>query len=451
MYGRLSAVMFPIVTVLLGGALLWGYQVNQEKNSILIKAENQYQRAFHDLSYHLEKLQGELGKTLALHSSSTASQRKGLINIWRLTSQAQGEINQLPLTLLPFNQTEEFLSNVANFAYQTAMRDLTKEPLTQDEMKTLKALYQHSKEITGSIRDVQTKVIANGLRWMDVETALATEQNMLDNTIIDGFQTVNKKVSEYDDLNFGESVVGAADKKSFRALAGNDVSVDEIKQKAAQWAGIQDVSAVQVVENGDGADRSVYSVTVKKPGSDHEIAMDFSKKGGQLIWFMISRPVGGKTKGMEEATQIARTYLDGHGYRDMTPVNYEEYQNTASIAFAGKSGDVIVYPDLVTVNVALDNGEVVGMNAADYLLKHQTRNLKKPALTMEQARKSLHPEFQIADQATALIENETGKEVLCYQFTGKVNGSVYRIYINADNGTEEKVEEMRELPAPARS
>jgi spore germination protein len=331
------------------------------------------------------------------------------------------------------------------------MRDLTKEPLTQDEMKTLKALYQHSKEITGSIRDVQTKVIANGLRWMDVETALATEQNMLDNTIIDGFQTVNKKVSEYDDLNFGESVVGAADKKSFRALAGNDVSVDEIKQKAAQWAGIQDVSAVQVVENGDGADRSVYSVTVKKPGSDHEIAMDFSKKGGQLIWFMISRPVGGKTKGMEEATQIARTYLDGHGYRDMTPVNYEEYQNTASIAFAGKSGDVIVYPDLVTVNVALDNGEVVGMNAADYLLKHQTRNLKKPALTMEQARKSLHPEFQIADQATALIENETGKEVLCYQFTGKVNGSVYRIYINADNGTEEKVEEMRELPAPARS
>ena len=37
--------------------------------------------------------------------------------------------------------------------------------------------------------------------------------------------------------------------------------------------------------------------------------------------------------------------------------------------------------------------------------------------------------------------------MLCYQFTGRVNGSVYRIYINADNGTEEKVEEMRELPA----
>ena len=41
MYRRLSAVMFPIVTLLLIGTVIWGYQVNQEKNSILIKAENQ--------------------------------------------------------------------------------------------------------------------------------------------------------------------------------------------------------------------------------------------------------------------------------------------------------------------------------------------------------------------------------------------------------------------------
>ena len=78
MYKRLSAIFFPIATVLLIGALMWGYQENQEKNSILIKAENQYQRAFHNLSFHVDKLHGELGNTLAVHSASTGSQRKGL-------------------------------------------------------------------------------------------------------------------------------------------------------------------------------------------------------------------------------------------------------------------------------------------------------------------------------------------------------------------------------------
>ncbi|KHF35292.1 Sporulation protein YpeB [Paenibacillus sp. P1XP2] len=82
MYKRLSAVLFPIVTLLMIGAFVWGYQENQEKNSILIKAENQYQRAFHNLSYHMDRLHSELGNTLAVSSSSNAMHRKGLINVW---------------------------------------------------------------------------------------------------------------------------------------------------------------------------------------------------------------------------------------------------------------------------------------------------------------------------------------------------------------------------------
>ena len=83
MYKRLSAILFPVTAVLLIGALVWGYQENQEKNSILIKAENQYQRAFHDLSYHVDKLHTELGNTLAVNSASTGAQRKGLVKIGR--------------------------------------------------------------------------------------------------------------------------------------------------------------------------------------------------------------------------------------------------------------------------------------------------------------------------------------------------------------------------------
>ena len=206
MYKRLSSVMFPIFAVLLVGALVWGYQENQEKNAILIKAENQYQRAFHDLSFHMDKLHSEIGNTLAVHSTSQGMHRKGLMNVWRLTSEAQNEINQLPLTMLPFNETEEFLSRISNFAYRASMRDLTNEPLSEKEMGNLKKLYQNSSEITKNLQDVQQKVLTDRLRWMDAETAMATQEQTMDNTIVDGFRTVNKKVQEYPELDWGLSV-----------------------------------------------------------------------------------------------------------------------------------------------------------------------------------------------------------------------------------------------------
>lgn len=116
-----------------------------------------------------------------------------MINVWRITSQAQNEISQLPLTLLPFNKTEDFLAKMSNFSYRAAVRDLSKQPLTDDELKTLNTLYEHATQISKDLREVQSTVMAKNLRWMDVELALASEKEPQDNAIIDGFATMDKK------------------------------------------------------------------------------------------------------------------------------------------------------------------------------------------------------------------------------------------------------------------
>ncbi|MFK7696457.1 germination protein YpeB [Paenibacillus sp. HJGM_3] len=443
MYRRLSGIMFPIVTLLLAGAVLWGYQVNQEKNSILLKAENQYQRAFHDLSYHVDQLQRELGNSLAINSTSHASQRRGLVNVWRITSEARNEINQLPLTLMPFNKTEEFLSNIASFSYRVAARDLTKEPLSPEELQSMSALHERSKEISTQLRDVQSQVIANNLRWMDVEVALASDEKALDNTIIDGFQTVDKKVSEYDDLNWGPSMAGLFEKRSFQALSGPVVTADEVKQKAGAFLGISDLNTIHVVENGDGIEYSSFSVTTKKPNTQEDISLDYSKKGGEMIWYMNPRTVNERNLSPEKAREAAQSFLEAHGYKGMTAVSYDEYQNVANITFAGQQNNMIVYPEKVTAMVAMDSGDVTGLQAADYLFEHKARESKAPALSMEQVKKSLNPALQVSHETLAIIKNELDKEVLCYQFSGKINGGDYRIFLNADTGNEEKVEELK--------
>ena len=271
MYRRLSAVLFPVMTLFFIGSIYWGYQEHQEKNSILIKAENQYQRAFHDLSYHVQQLHRELGNTLAVNSTSQGYHRKGLVNVWRLTSEAQNEINQLPLTLLPFNRTEDFLSRIANFSYKTSVRDLTKKPLSKDEYKMLKTLYGNSEQISKDLLNVQEKVISKNLRWMDVETALATERSTLDNTIIDGFKTVDKKVSEYPEINWGPSVSSMYQKRTVRMLAGEKKSPEDIKKLAADFLKLPDSRSIRVVENGKGTEFASYSATVNKGNADIQL------------------------------------------------------------------------------------------------------------------------------------------------------------------------------------
>lgn len=444
MYKRLSAIMFPLTALLLVGALVWGYQENQEKNSILIKAENQYQRAFHDLSYHVERLHGELGNTLAVHSASDGMHRKGLVNVWRLTSEAQNEINQLPLTLLPFSKTEEFLSKISNFSYKAAVRDFTKKPLTEAELGNLKALYKNSGEISKNLQEVQNKVISNKLRWMDVETALATEEKAEDNTIIDGFKTVDKRVAAYPELDWGPSVASIYDKRSVKMLGGKPVTASQIQAKALKYAELGSSANVNVKENGKGTEWASYTATVNSPQHQDPITMDFTVKGGLLISYNDNREVGPATVSMDQAVVAAGHFLKRKGYPGMAAVSADRYDNLGNLTFVSSQDGVLIYPEKMTVRVGLDTGEPTGFQASDYVHEHQEkRQIPKPELSLSEARKKLNPDFKEMYNRLAWIENEDAVELLTYEFGGRINGSQYRIYLNASDGNEEAVEEIR--------
>ncbi|MDR6722172.1 spore germination protein [Paenibacillus amylolyticus] len=446
MYKRLSSVMFPIVAVLLIGALVWGYQENQEKNAILIKAENQYQRAFHDLSFHMDKLHSEIGNTLAVHTSSLGMHRKGLMNVWRLTSEAQNEISQLPLTMLPFHETDDFLSRISNFAYKASMRDLTNEPLSQKELGNLKQLYQNSSEITKNLKEVQQKVLSDRLRWMDAETAMAAQGKVNDNTIVDGFRSVNQKVQQYPELDWGPSVSNMYTKRTVKKLDGIPMTKEQIQNKAAKFSN-QSVGNIQVQENGKGTEWESFTASVGQ-AKDSKLMMDFTRNGGMLISYSDTRQIGTKKVSRNEVMAKADQFLSDKGYKDMKAVNYDEYGNLANLTYVRKQGDTLIYPEKISVRAGLDTGEVTGFQASDFVNEHKDqRNIPKARLTAEQARKKLNPDFEESYVRKSLIENEFSKEVLCYEFGGRINGTRYRIYINADTGMEEAVEEIKPVNA----
>ncbi|EJL40950.1 MULTISPECIES: germination protein YpeB [Brevibacillus] len=443
-YGATARVLFPIALVALVGAGMWGYQEHNEKNSVLIKAENSYQRAFHDLTYRIDKLHDELGKSLVVNSRRQMTPT--LTNVWRLAYAAQSDVGQLPLTLMPFNNTEEMLSRVADFSYRVAVRDLDKEPLSDKEYGTLKSLHKQAKDIQDQLRNVQANVIDKQLRWMDVETALASDDKKSDNTIVDGFQTIEKKVQEFPDLDWGVGIQSLDKKKQQRiqGIDGKPATPEDAKKSALEFLRLNAQDAkVEVDENGKGQTYTAYSVRVTPIGQKAAINLDVTKRGGKVVWMMSEREIGEEKLDMKQAQERGEEFLRKHGFENMIVSEIDSYDRNALFTFVPVQDGVRIYPDSVTIEIALDNGEVTAFNSTEYLFNHKRRILSKPRISKEEARKKVNPSVKVTNERLALIEGKNdGKEVLTWELTGSFEGNSYMVYINAMNGDEEEVVKM---------
>ncbi|MEH7441721.1 germination protein YpeB [Bacillus sp. JJ1122] len=437
----LRGIAIAVLVIGIAGTAYWGYQEHREKTAILINAENNYQRAFHDLTYQIDLLNDKIGTTLAMNSRSSLSPQ--LAEVWKITSQAHGDVGQLPLTLLPFNKTEEFLANIGNFSYKAAIRDLDKEPLTEKEYGTLKTLYKQSGEIQQDLRQVQYMVLKNNLRWMDVELALATEKGKTDNTIIDGFKTVEKTVEGYSETDFGPAQINLQIRdENFKKLQGKKISKNDAIKITRRYASIGNTGKVKVEENGKGSDYGFYSVSILNPKTNLEASMDITKKGGYPIWFLLDRDVKKQVISLNDASNKAITFLKDNKFTNLDLFESAQYDNIGVFTFVGNEGGVRIYPDAIKMKVALDNGEIIGFSAEDYLKSHKTRKIPEAGISVEEAKTKINPNLKIMDQTKAIILNDLNAEVLCYEILGVLGEDTYRIYINAEDGTEEKVEKL---------
>lgn len=431
-------IVITVLTVGIVGTAFWGYQEHKEKNAILIQAENTYQRSFHELSYHVDLLHDKIGTALAMNSDTRLSPQ--LVEIWRLTSDALSNVGQLPLSLLPFNKTEEFLSNIGDFSYRAAVRNLSDKPLSNDETKTLKNLYKQSGEIKDELRQVQHLVLKNNLRWMDVQLALANQDEQQDNTIIDGLKTVENKVDGYAKNNMDTPIGNSVKEHKFKNIDAKKISQKEALNIGKQLFRAQRTDQIKLTNSGKGADIPLYSLSYDH--GDVKGYMDITQQGGHPLSLLINRPINGRKISLNEGLEKAEQYLEKNGFDNMTLFQSNQYDDIGVYSFLYDDDGVRIYADAVDVKVALDNGDVVGLTARDYFMNHIERDIPKPGITVEDAKDKVNDNVRIEEEYLAVIDNDLGEEVLTYEFLGIMNDDTYRIFINANDGTEEKVERL---------
>ena len=145
------------------------------------------------------------------------------------------------------------------------------EPLTDKEYNQLETLYSQAADIQKELRTVQMSVLDKNLRWTDIAHATAKGDEPTDNTVIDGFNTIENKASEYSEADVFQAsrVEKSISDDALKRLKGDKVTKEEAASIAKDYFDI-DAEVTTVEKNLKGAAIPFYNVAVigkmeKKP------------------------------------------------------------------------------------------------------------------------------------------------------------------------------------------
>jgi germination protein YpeB len=182
-----------------------------------------------------------------------------------------------------------------------------------------------------------------------------------------------------------------------------------------------------------------YSFEITTNNNDI-ITIAISQKGGHIVFMNYNRDVLDKKISVKEAEDKAIEFLNSKGYINMKKTYSIKEQGIITINYAYEEDNVIVYPDLIKVKVALDNGDILGIETTGYLNNHEKRDVdKSDIITSEEAMKLANENLKIEETRLAIIPTEFKTEVFCWELKGTVEKRNFLLYVNAKTGKVEDI------------
>ena len=441
---QLSRKQYHKVMVVLAAALIlavfFGYNTYTEKKQYQTFLQNNYQRAFREMVNDVENIKLLLEK--AEVSASPLQSNALMSQTWMMSYSAAENLGQLPITHVALSKTEKYLNQVSDYTYSLSRINAQNKNISDKDMDQVSKLRSYAGELLGQLHEMEADITEGRIQFGEVRRKgrLALRRASEDAVEVK-FGNLEDKFSNYPtmiyDGPFSDNVIEGKPK----GLEGENINLEKAKEKATKFVGEDKVGSIIETSSGKGK-VSTFGLEVIPKDNDRSraISIDITKKGGYPLWMLNPREIPEKKLTDQQASDKAQKFLKEQGFGDLTETYFLKNDNTTTITFIGVSKEgVLIYPDLLKVKVALDNGEIVGFDANQYIMAHRKRDIPKPKLTEEQARKKVSQRLKVERVKLAIIPLPGDKEQLCYEFKGKFNQSDYFVYINADSGYEENI------------
>lgn len=432
--------IYGILILMVIAIIVLGVFLYREKTEYTIATENQYNLAFYEVVDYINNVENYLAKSIV--SSSAENGAKTLMHVWREANLAQAYLSQLPVSSNELASTAKFLNQVSEYSYSLATKCINNEDITDEELNNLQSLYDYSTNLNATLEQLVNDMGSGNISWAeltkDTNTALAQQ---VDNLSSSSFSNLDNNFGEYEGLIYDGAYSEHIESAEKKGLTGNEISEEEAKNIAKEIIGedrIEEITSSGLVENGNIVVYD-FAVKIKDGDSNNPMNISISKTGGHVVFMNYNREITEEKLSQEEVNNIGKEFLASRGFANMKETYYLKQGNAVTINYAYEQNGVVIYPDLIKVKVALDNGEIMGIETTGYLNNHTERTIPTVGISEAEAKQNLNKNLEITSSGLSIIPTEWKTEIFCYEFKGKLNDTDFIVYINAETGAEENI------------
>lgn len=436
-----------VMLLALGVSVWWGVSQYRLHRSFAVKLENNYQRAFHELVWHIQTVENELAKLSVAGTPEQETEK--LATVWRQLYAAQEKVGQLPLGLVPLENTEAYLASVGDQVFALVRRGTG---LSEADREQVDNMQRGAASLASELATLQQTVLTSNLRWTDVEATLVQARNqdeVRDNSVINSISLVNKQVQEYPEVQFDQRIGVVAPTPR---LEGEKISEAEAAAAALWFLDPTKQAKHNVVstELTAGPIPTYSFVVSSEEDATRRVNIAITQTQGRVLWMLDSRQPGNTGNLPAEAlAEQAINFLRRRGFDNMRMVGEHEYQGSMLFAFVYEQDGVLIYPDLLRVRVARDDGTVIGFEGNGYTVWHKERQLSSPRISMQQALEALAKGLELMGPAQlAVIFDARAEETLVYEFPVRRGNDSFLVYVDARSGNELQIVRLESTDLP---
>ncbi|WP_332649263.1 PepSY1/2 domain-containing protein [Lysinibacillus sp. 54212] len=423
---RNSFYLLGIIILALG---LYSIYVTKENNQLERTVHAQYTNELANASEKLTALQRSLSQALIFQDERALTNE--LDSIWRISNEMRNSIGRLPVQQNVANDWMRYLGKIGEEAKRASVSKDFSE--WQNKMTTISSNLDALSEDWNVATSNFFEQDGNYSKWAD-NLALETEESP--------FSAVSGNLKSYNETDFPltASESDYQKKKDLQHIVDREVTKDEALGKFEGVFPKIGNATITVTTSEDDAPYPFYHIQFAR-GSRLGYA-DITKKGGHILSFLLERPVKEANISQQEAKQRAEQFMKDAGFKDVTYKEARENHEAWHFVFTRLYNDALVYPDSIQLKLAKDNGEVLGINAMEYVQKEQIKQQAKNPIKWDEF---FHPNAVVEEERLIYTENKAYDLRLCYEVIVRLkndNHDTFRVVIDTENHDVLQVEAL---------
>lgn len=384
-----------------------------------------YEKAFYETCELTESISANYRKLLV--AGDVAQMQSLLGDISRQTQGASGNLALLPLGEETISATIKFINQAEDFAESLSQRLAVGGEVTEDDYATMEQLSESAARFAvGLMRLLERyengEAVFNAGDFVEAGDEslypLSSEEGEYPVLLYDGPFSDGSRAGSYAFLSTMARVSREEAETRLRAF----ISVDELEYVGESRPEVE-----------------VWEFHARS--GNYWISAGVTKQGGQILYLLPETDETQVNYTEEELIDIAQAFLLSRGYGAMEMSYYSRYGGILTINFAAVQNGVVLYPDLVKLQLSMRDGRVIGIDAENYLKNHVERALGVPAVSEEDAMLRVSARLTPLAARLCVIPVGTG-EYLCYEISAVDGEGEFLVYVDAQTGVERELMQL---------